>query len=220
MSSPSRYSFASGLLHTGHLESITAPTSTLTHEIHVTCLCKEGYQLQDITKERELDLVYTPPRLRRTLDNSPLKVRLLRGRAVQTPAPPLRSRRGSGRTKPSHQAKEVRAWRETGSRSKQPGLEHFRGLAAASNGCRPASPQRANQPAFTWFSLKENHTSLLLPDHSHCENALRHRAPESELDLLAKFWTALGSSTLLLGSPKPHSCKQEQKVLWEYKIRF
>src|SRR5271156_1899336 len=27
-------------------------------------------------------------------------------------------------------------------------------------------------PNFTWFSLKENHTSLLLPDHSHCENAL------------------------------------------------
>src|SRR5271168_1001888 len=27
-------------------------------------------------------------------------------------------------------------------------------------------------PTFTWFSLKENHTSLLLPDHSNCENAL------------------------------------------------
>src|SRR5271156_6523605 len=27
-------------------------------------------------------------------------------------------------------------------------------------------------PAFTWFSLKENHTSLLLTDHSNFENAL------------------------------------------------
>ncbi len=39
-------------------------------------------------------------------------------------------------------------------------LEHFR------NWCRP------KQPAFTWFSLKENHTSLLLSDHRDCENAL------------------------------------------------
>ncbi len=34
------------------------------------------------------------------------------------------------------------------------------------NWCRP------KPPAFTWFSLKENHSSLLLPDHSNCENAL------------------------------------------------
>src|SRR5271155_3122681 len=27
-------------------------------------------------------------------------------------------------------------------------------------------------PTFAWFSLKENHTSPLLPDHSDCENAL------------------------------------------------
>src|SRR5271156_3703382 len=27
-------------------------------------------------------------------------------------------------------------------------------------------------PTFAWFSLKENHTSPLLPDHSNCENAL------------------------------------------------
>jgi cytochrome c oxidase assembly factor CtaG/polyferredoxin len=37
--------------------------------------------------------------------------------------------------------------------------KHFR------NGCRP------KPKTFTWFSLKENHTSLLLPDHSNCENA-------------------------------------------------
>jgi hypothetical protein len=40
-------------------------------------------------------------------------------------------------------------------------LEQFR------NWCRP------KPPAFTWFSLKENHSSLLLPDHSNCENALK-----------------------------------------------
>ncbi len=54
-------------------------------------------------------------------------------------------------------------------------LKHFR------NSCRPASPQRAKLPVFTWFSLKENHTSLLLPDQSHCENALSSRT-ESLLD--------------------------------------
>ncbi len=43
-------------------------------------------------------------------------------------------------------------------------------VAGCSDAC--VAGNTGKPPAFTWFSLKENHTSLLLPDHRHCENAL------------------------------------------------
>src|ERR1700677_4731285 len=42
------------------------------------------------------------------------------------------------------------------------GVKRFR------NWCRP------KRQALSWFSLKENHSSRLLPDHSNCETALVH----------------------------------------------
>ena len=48
-------------------------------------------------------------------------------------------------------------------------LEQFR------NWCRP------KRQAFSWFSLKENHSSRSLSDHSNCETALK-REPPCELE--------------------------------------